>query len=243
MADPIVSVFIPAYNAASRIRSVIDRIPPPLWRSLKTLWIINDGSTDGTDAVIEALSRRHEAIHPVHWAKNRGYGAAVQQGLSLCRNDGCDYAACVHADGQYPPEAVPEFVATMRSRHIDLMQGSRIASGTALSGGMPLYKYVAGRFLTALENAAFGLRLSDYHSGFLVYSRRCLETLPFSRLRGSFDFDLEAIAAARARGLAIGELPIPTRYAGEVSYLNPITYGCRVLWVLAKFLAGYYHKQ
>jgi hypothetical protein len=131
----------------------------------------------------------------------------------------------------------------MRSRHIDLMQGSRIASGTALSGGMPLYKYVAGRFLTALENAAFGLRLSDYHSGFLVYSRRCLETLPFSRLRGSFDFDLEAIAAARARGLAIGELPIPTRYAGEVSYLNPITYGCRVLWVLAKFLAGYYHKQ
>ena len=241
-SDPKVSVVIPAYNAASTIRSVIDRIPPRLWRQLRTLWIINDGSTDGTAAVIEALSHRHEAIHPVQWTANRGYGAAVRQGLALCKDDGCDYAACVHADGQYPPEAVPEFVATMLVRRIDLMQGSRIASGTALSGGMPLYKYVAGRLLTAIENATFGLRLSDYHSGLLVYSRKSLTALPFHRLSGSFDFDLEVIAAARARNLAIGELPIPTRYAGEVSHLQPVLYGCRVLWVLVKYVAGFYNK-
>ena len=242
MADPTVSIFIPAYNAASTIRSVIDRIPPRLWRQIKTIWIINDGSIDGTDAVIEALSRRHETIHPVHWTKNRGYGAAVRQGLALCKDDGCNYAACVHADSQYPPEAVPEFVETMHLHHIDLMQGSRIASGTALSGGMPLYKYVTGRLLTAIENAMFGLRLSDYHSGFLVYSRKSLEALPFHRLSRSFDFDLEVIASAHARRLAIGELPIPTRYAGEHSHLKPVFYGCRVLWVLAKYTAGYYRK-
>ncbi len=240
--DATVSVFIPAYNAASTIRSVIDRVPPRLWRQLRTLWIINDGSTDGTDGVIEALSRRNEAIHPVHWTKNRGYGAAVRQGLALCRDDGCDYAACMHADGQYPPEAVLEFTEAMAARGIDLMQGSRVASGTALSGGMPLYKYIAGRLLTVIENMTFGLRMSDYHSGFLVYGRKTLAALPFHRLSENFDFDLEVIAAARARKLAIGELPIPTRYAGEVSHLKPVNYGCRVLGVLVKYLAGYYNK-
>jgi glycosyltransferase involved in cell wall biosynthesis len=244
MADPTVSIFIPAYNAASHISSVIERFPPRLWRQVKKVWIINDGSTDGTDAAIEALARRHEAVHPVHSAMNRGYGHAVRQGLSLCKDDGCDYAACVHADGQYPPESVLDFVDAMRSNSIDLMQGSRIASGTALSGGMPLYKYVAGRMLTALENAVFGLRMTDYHSGFLVYSRKSLRELPFQRLSASFDFDLEVIAAARARGFALGERPIPTRYAGETSHLRPVRYGLRVLRVLVRYLAGYYrYKQ
>jgi glycosyltransferase involved in cell wall biosynthesis len=240
MADPIISIFIPAYNAVSNIKSVIERIPPRLWRQINNVWIVNDGSTDGTDAVIEALSRQNETIRPVHSPMNRGYGHTVRQGISLCKDDGCDYAACVHADGQYPPEAVPEFVETMQSRCIDLMQGSRIASGTALSGGMPPYKYVAGRLLTALENAVFGLRMTDYHSGFLVYSRKTLERLPFHRLSGSFDFDLEVIAAARVRGLTIGELPIPTRYAGETSNLKPLNYGLRVLGVLVRYLSGYY---
>jgi glycosyltransferase involved in cell wall biosynthesis len=219
MADPTVSIFIPAYNAASHISSVIERFPPRLWRQVKKVWIINDGSTDGTDAAIEALARRHEAVHPVHSAMNRG-------------------------DGQYPPESVLDFVDAMRSNSIDLMQGSRIASGTALSGGMPLYKYVAGRMLTALENAVFGLRMTDYHSGFLVYSRKSLRELPFQRLSASFDFDLEVIAAARARGFALGERPIPTRYAGETSHLRPVRYGLRVLRVLVRYLAGYYrYKQ
>jgi glycosyltransferase involved in cell wall biosynthesis len=240
--DPTVSVFIPAYNAAATIRSVIDRVPPRLWRRLTTLWIVNDGSTDATGAVIEALARKNEVIHPVQWTANRGYGAAVREGLALCRNDGCDFAACVHADGQYPPEAVLDFVEALSARRVDLMQGSRIASGTALSGGMPLYKYIAGKCLTMLENATFGLNLTDYHSGFLVYSKKCLDTLPFHRLSTSFDFDLEVIASARARRLAIGELPIPTRYAGEKSYLNPIGYGLRVLRVLVNYVAGYYRR-
>ncbi len=238
--ESTVSVFIPAYNAARFIGSVIDRFPPRLWRRVKNVWIINDGSADRTEAVIESLALKNEAIHPVSFIKNRGYGAAVRQGLSLCKDDGCDYAACVHADGQYPPEAVLEGVETMELRGIDIMQGSRIASGAALSGGMPLYKYVAGRCLTAIENKVFGLRMSDYHSGFLLYSRKALTTLPFHRLSESFDFDIEVIAAAKAMGLSISELSIPARYAGEESHLKPIPYGFRVLGVCTKYALGYY---
>jgi glycosyltransferase involved in cell wall biosynthesis len=240
--ESTVSIVIPAYNAADHLPSVIDRFPPRLWRRIVTVWIVNDGSTDDTRAVIQALSRKHETVSPVNLARNQGYGAAVRRGLELCRNDGCDFAACVHADGQYPPESVIDSVETMAARGIDLLQGSRIASGTALSGGMPVYKYVAGRLLTMLENLTFGLRMTDYHSGFLVYSRKALAHLPFDRLSNSFDFDLEAIAAARAQGLTVGEIPIPTRYADEVSYLNPVTYGLRVLRVMAKYKAGRYRK-
>jgi hypothetical protein len=146
----------------------------------------------------------------------------------------------LHADGQYPPEPVKRFIDDMTARHIDILQGSRIGSGTALSGGMPLYKYVANRILTFFENIVFGLSLTDYHSGMLLYSRKALDTLPFDRLSASFDFDLEVIALGRARGLAIEERQIPTRYAGEISHVNVVTYGLRVLRVMACYAAGRY---
>ncbi|MBN2035681.1 MAG: glycosyltransferase family 2 protein [Chitinispirillaceae bacterium] len=240
---PSVSLFIPAYNAALTLCRVIDRIPQNAWPHLTTIWIINDGSTDSTREMIAGLEREHGAIRGVHFAGNRGYGSAVRLGLALCRQDGCDFAACVHADGQYPPESVLPFVDAMAEKNIDLMQGSRIASGTALRGGMPLYKYLAGKGLTALENRVFSLRMTDYHSGFLVYGRKAIDVLPFHRLSTSFDFDLEVIASACATGLSIAEMPIPTRYAGEISYLNPVTYGLRVLRVLAQYRAGYYRSM
>lgn len=240
--DPIISIVIPAYNAAQHLPSVIDRFPEALWGQVRNVWIINDGSTDGTDKVIDSLMQDHGSIRLIQFDENRGYGAAMRKGLGLCMDDGCDFAAVIHADGQYPPEAVLHFVETMTARSIDVMQGSRLASGTALAGGMPLYKYLSGRALTFLENRAFGLRMTDYHSGFLVYSRAALAALPFDRLSGSFDFDLEAIACACAGKLIIGELPIPTRYADEKSYLNPVGYGLRVLRVLARYRLRYYHN-
>jgi glycosyltransferase involved in cell wall biosynthesis len=233
---------IPAYNAGATIAQVIERIPRAVWRGLRTVWIVDDGSTDGTAAVVETLAGRFEGIHPVHFPANRGYGTAVSTGLRLCLQDGCDFAVCLHADGQYPPEAIPEFVDTMAAKRISLLQGSRIASGTALSGGMPLYKYVAGRILCAVENRCFRLAMTDYHSGFLVYDRSCLQALPFHLMSRSFDFDLEAIACARCFGLTVGELPIPTRYAGEKSHLKPVSYGFRVLRVVIKYRMGYYKK-
>jgi glycosyltransferase involved in cell wall biosynthesis len=237
---PTVAVFIPAYNAAATLEGVLARIPDEAWQLIHELVVVNDGSRDTTAAVVEAARATYPKLRLVSFEQNRGYGAAVREGLRQCRDSGTDYAVCLHADGQYPPERIAPFVRHMAAHGIDVLQGSRHRDGTARAGGMPLYKLVAGKALTALENRVFGLALTDYHSGFMLYSRRALETIPFDRLSTSFDFDLEVIACARRRGLEVAELGIPTRYADEKSHLNPITYGLRCLGVLAGYLRGAY---
>jgi hypothetical protein len=148
--------------------------------------------------------------------------------------------ASVHADGQYSPEALPGLLAALDGRGLDLLQGSRIAGGQTRKGGMPLYKVAGNWLLGKLERRVLGLSMTDFHSGYLVYGRRALAEIPFAQLSDSFDFDLEVIASARARGLAVGEAPIPTHYGDEISHLNPLTYGLRVLRVLWRFQRGSY---
>jgi glycosyltransferase involved in cell wall biosynthesis len=237
---PKVSLVIPAYNAEKHLCSVIQRIPPAAWQLIGTVWVVNDGSTDDTARVIEELVRSNRNIKAVTHARNRGYGQAVQSGLKAVQAEGPDYAVCLHADGQYPPESIPAFIQTAQRQNLDILQGSRLAPGTARQGGMPLYKFIAGKILVVLENRVFGLKLTDYHSGYLCYSRRAYSAIPFKALSSSFDFDLEVIAWARKAGMRIGEIPIPTRYADEVSYLNPVTYGLRVLKVMGKYIMGKY---
>lgn len=237
---PNVSLFIPAYNAEQHLSSVIQRIPRAAWNNIQTIWMINDGSSDNTARVIKELTGTYPKIKSITHDRNQGYGPTVKDGLEAIRNEECDYAVCLHADGQYPPESIPEFLQTAEAGGYDILQGSRIAPGTARQGGMPLYKYAAGRVLSACENLVFGLKQTDYHSGFLCYSRKAITGIPFENLSKSFDFDLEVIASARARDLRIGEIGIPTRYADEVSYLNPVTYGLRVLKVMGKYLLGKY---
>lgn len=236
----LLSVVIPAFNAAKTVASVIERIPATAWHQIRNIYMIDDGSTDQTAAVLQDIAAANRRIQPQFAKKNRGYGSTMQQGLLCCRNDGCSFALSLHADGQYAPESIPEFLKAIQTRQTDVLQGSRIASGTALSGGMPRYKYIAGSILTALENRVFGLHMTDYHSGFLMYSRRLLECVQFENLSSSFDFDLEVIASARAQKLLVAELPIPTCYGDEVSYLNPITYGIRVLRVMGRYVRGSY---
>jgi hypothetical protein len=163
----------------------------------------------------------------------------MKDGLAAARAHDPELVACIHADGQYAPEALPALIGELSRRGLDLLQGSRIAAGTALQGGMPLYKYVGNALLNRLENYALSLSMTDYHSGYLLYGRRAV-ALPFATLSDSFDFDLEVIASAKAHGLAIGEAPIPTHYGDEVSHLNPVTYGLRVLRVLWNYRRGYY---
>jgi glycosyltransferase involved in cell wall biosynthesis len=238
----LISIFIPAYNAAAHLEKVIDRFPESLNSIIKYIYIINDGSVDDTYSVIEHLSKKNSKIIGIHFERNYGYGSAVKEGLRRCSRDECDYAVCVHADEQYPPEVVVDFVNEMELKNIEILQGSRIASGTALSGGMPLHKFIAGKALTFIENRVLGLNLTDYHSGMLLYSRCAMNSIKFDMLSTSFDFDLEVLAAAATTGLHVAELPIPTRYASEKSYLNPLTYGLRVLRVLYRYIFGYYKK-
>ena len=233
-------VIVPAYNATHHLPEVIARIaaarPAYLFRTV----IVDDGSTDATAAIAQDLARTAGNIEVVLRSRNGGYGAAMKSGLQVARALDADCAASVHADGQYSPEALADLLAALEGRGLDLLQGSRIAGGQALAGGMPLYKYAGNWTLGKLERWVFGLPMTDLHSGYLVYGRRALAEIPFSRLRDSFDFDLEVIAAARARGLAVGEAPSPTHYGDEISHLNPLTYGLRVLRVLWRFKRGDY---
>lgn len=231
---------IPAFDAERTLAKVVRRIPRGL--PLHGIVVVNDGSRDATSEVARELAADDSRLQLVDLPHNVGYGGAVKHGLRRLLELDVDVVACLHADGQYAPEELPTLLAELRRRELDLLQGSRMARGTALVGGMPVYKYVAGRMLTALENRVLGLRMTDYHSGYVLFGRRALTRVPFLRLSDSFDFDLEMIAAARAVGLAVGEHPIPTHYGDEVSHLKLVPYGLRVLRVMFNYVTGHYHR-
>ena len=233
-------VVVPAYYAGRHLRGVVDRITAARPPGLARIVVVDDGSTDDTAAIARGLAAGAPLVSVVARGRNGGYGAAMKDGLAAARAAGATRAASVHADGQYSPEVLEGLLRALDDRRLDLLQGSRIAGGGARAGGMPRYKVAGNWMLNKLERRVFALPLTDFHSGYLVYGARALAELPFARLSDSFDFDMEAIAAARARGLAVGEGPIPTHYGDEVSYLNPLTYGLRVLRVMWRFKRGVY---
>ena len=240
-------IFVPAYNVENTLVEVLSKIDESVLSRAHVL-VIDDGSRDGTVQAFERfLSSFEQCDERAEYAlenardlsshfgylkfeQNSGYGAVVKKGIAEGLASGAAFIACLHGDGQYPAEKLGEFFAEMENNNLDLLQGSRHAiAGEAKRGGMPLHKRIGGAFLTALENIAFRVKLTDRHSGFIVYSSRFLKTVDLNRLSPSFDIDLELISIADAHRFAIAELPIPTRYADEKSNLNVVTYGLRVL--------------
>lgn len=245
-------IFIPAYNVSRTLADVLRRIPSAVMEHAEVL-VIDDGSKDDTRGAYETFvgavydanraspnTKYASHLQYMRFEFNRGYGAVVKCGISEGLRSGAKYIACLHGDGQYPAEQLGEFFAYLESARnqpeasnqpeLALVQGSRHAIvGGAKAGNMPLYKRLGGTFLTALENVAFRQKLTDRHSGFIVYNAEFLKMLDLQKLSPSFDIDLEIISIADARGYRLAELPIPTRYAGEKSNLNVVTYGLRVL--------------
>ena len=234
-------IFVPAYNVENTLVEVLSKIDESVLSRARVL-VIDDGSRDGTAQaylnfldsdcwkISETARNLSSHFEYLKFEQNSGYGAVVKKGIAEGLASGVAFIACLHGDGQYPAEKLGEFFAEMENNNLDLLQGSRHAiAGEAKRGGMPLHKRIGGAFLTALENIAFRVKLTDRHSGFIVYSSRFLKTVDLNRLSPSFDIDLELISIADARHFAIAELPIPTRYAGEKSNLNVVTYGLRVL--------------
>ena len=233
---------MPAFNAGATIEKVFARIPIEIRQRVCRYVVVDDGSKDDTAEVLTRLSREFSNLTTLKHDTNLGYGAAEKTLLLYAVAEGAEITVLLHSDGQYSPEKLSDILYPLENGQADLVQGSRMLCGGALQGGMPFYKYVANKCLTAIENAGFGMKLAEYHSGYMAYSRKTLLGIPFHRLSDSFDFDLEMIVCAKILGLEIQEIAIPTIYAGEKSHLNPVKYGFEVLATVRKYRNGHYHE-
>lgn len=240
-AQKKIFIIMPAYQAAKTIRSVFDRLPPAMKEKDVRIVVVNDGCSDGTAEIVNQIIEERNDTEMITHERNKGYAQAQKTGFSYALKQGADIGVLLHSDGQYAPEELPRLLAPLENDEADLVQGSRMLDGGALKGGMPMYKYIANKSLTALENICFGLKMAEYHSGYMLYSRRLLESFDFHRLSDTFHFDGEMILMASKHKMRIKQLGIPTRYADEKSHLKPIEYGFDVLKILWKNFRGGYN--
>ena len=237
-------IIIPAYNAQDTIASVFERIPQAIWKKGAVVIVINDGSKDNTREEIIKIQERYgkDRVHLLDKQKNEGYAQAQKSGFSQALEMGADIVVLLHSDGQYAPEEMPRLLEPLENDEADMVLASRMKNKRdALRGGMPLYKWIANIALSSLENIVYGLRFSEYHSGYMLYSRKALETIPFKDLSDTFHFDGEMLLVGAKNGLRVADLPIPTHYGDEESHLKPIEYGIHVLKIMWKYKKGGYN--
>ena len=224
-------IFIVAYNAETTIERVLRRIPASLHSDDVEVLIIDDSSKDGTFVKGLRYQERNSEfkITVLRTPENQGYGGNQKLGYRYAIDNGFDIVALVHADGQYAPEKLPELIEPLLREKADAVFGSRmIDKRAALRGGMPLYKWIGNQILTAFQNRMLGTALSEFHSGYRVYSTRALVQVPFERNTNDFHFDTEIIVQFVLKKLRIVELPIPTFYGNEICYVNGLKYAANI---------------
>ena len=226
-----IAVVMPAYNAEKTLEKTVRELSNVV--DIKIL--VDDSSKDQT----AKLSRELGVQTYIHDA-NYGYGRNQQTCYREALAAGADIVVMVHPDYQYTPSLVPAMAGMIASEVYDMVLGSRILGAGALKGGMPFYKYVANRLLTAFQNLFLGVKLSEYHTGFRAFSKELLETLPLLENSDDFVFDNQMIAQAVMFGFRIGEISCPTKYFEEASSINfkrSVKYGFGVLATTASFVA------
>jgi glycosyltransferase involved in cell wall biosynthesis len=226
-----IAVVMPAYNAERTLEKTVRALPGIV--DIKIL--VDDSSNDNTALLSEKLGVQ-TFIHD----KNYGYGRNQQTCYREALNAGADIVVMVHPDYQYTPALVSAMAGMVSSGVYDVVLGSRILGAGALKGGMPLYKYVANRLLTAFQNIFLGVKLSEYHTGFRAFSREVLQTLPLLENSDDFVFDNQMLAQSVMFGYRIGEISCPTSYfaeASSISFKRSVQYGLGVLTTTAGFFA------
>jgi glycosyltransferase involved in cell wall biosynthesis len=234
------AVIIPSYKAADTLPSVIDRLPPGFASGGGQAYIINDCSPDNTGAVADELATKFPHVTAIHHEANRGYGGALKTGCRRAIDDGFEIIIIVHADGQYAPEMALKLCEPIERGETEIVQGSRMIGGGALEGGMPMSRYLSNRALTFFENLVVGTQMDEFHSGYMIFSAKLLDRVPFEKLQNNYNFDAEMIIMAHLCGFRCAEIPIPTRYDDESSSLNPIPYGLNVLKMMWRHTLGHY---
>lgn len=228
---PKVIVIMPAYNAEFTLEKTFHDIPKG---SVDEIILTDDCSKDKTVEIAKRLG-----MTVICHSKNRGYGANQKTCYDAALKSGADIVVMIHPDYQYDPRVIPFAVGFIITGICDIVIGSRIRMRSeTLKGGMPLYKYISNRFLTAIENMV-GQNLGDFHSGFRVYKREVLEKINYAQNSDDFVFDTEFLVQAVIRGFRIGDIPIPTRYFAQASSINfkrGTKYGIQTLGLMVKFI-------
>jgi glycosyltransferase involved in cell wall biosynthesis len=225
-----IAVVMPAYNAAKTLESTVREISCLVDERI----LVDDHSLDNTVKIAHDLGLK-VFVHDL----NYGYGRNQQTCYREALGCGADVVVMLHPDYQYSPLLVMAMASMIAYDVYDVVLGSRILGGTARSGGMPFYKYVANRLLSAFQNLVFGVKLSEYHTGFRAFSKKVLMELPLLENSDDFIFDNEMLAQCIQAGYRIGELSCPTKYFPEASSINlrrSIRYGIGVIWTTLKFI-------
>jgi glycosyltransferase involved in cell wall biosynthesis len=228
-------VVMPAYNAARTIERTYREIPLDL---VDEVVVTDDASSDETVGVAERLGLR-TLVH----SSNRGYGGNQKTCYSEALRLGADIAVMLHPDYQYTPKLLPSMIGMLSDGPFDAVLGSRVLGGRALAGGMPTYKYVANRALTAVQNLLCGAKLSEYHTGYRAFTREVLETLPLLENSDDFLFDNQMLAQILLAGFEIGEISCPAAYfedASSINFSRSVKYG---IGVLATSVQAFAHRK
>ncbi|MFO0822659.1 MAG: glycosyltransferase [Gemmataceae bacterium] len=222
---------LPAYNAATTLAATLAGFPPGC---VDEILLVDDGSKDNT----VQLARDMGLTVIVH-EKNKGYGGNQKTCYKYCLEHGADVVVMIHPDYQYDSRVIPHAVGIIELGICDVILGNRVRSrAEALKCGMPWWKYVSNRGLTMFENLMLGQNLGEFHSGFRVYRRQVLETIPFERNSDDFVFDTQFLVQAVHFGFRLGDVPVPVRYFNEASQINfrrSTKYGLQTLKTVGQF--------
>jgi len=227
-----VIVVMPAYNAAKTLRKTYEEVMAQ--NMVDLIIVVDDGSSDETVAIAKSLPQTIVHVH----RQNRGYGANQKSCYKLAIEHGADIVIMVHPDYQYTPQLIPAMTSLIGNDLYECVLGSRILGGYALKGGMPLWKYIANRFLTFVENLFIGAKLSEYHTGYRAFSRELIEKLPLEANSDDFIFDNQMLAQIVWFGYFIAEVSCPTKYFAEASSINfkrSVKYGLGCLKTALRF--------
>lgn len=219
-----VIVVMPAYNSEKTLRQTYAEIPMEI---VDEVILVDDASEDNTAGIAKEMGIT-TIIHP----ENLGYGGNQKTCYKKALERGADIVIMVHPDYQYTPKLITAMASLISEDLFDCVLGSRILGVGALKGGMPIYKYIANRVLTFLQNIFLGYKLSEYHTGYRAYKKELLESLPYEKYSDNFIFDNQILAHIIYKGYAIGEITCPTRYIDESSSINfydSLVYGIGVL--------------
>jgi glycosyltransferase involved in cell wall biosynthesis len=239
--SPRVGILVVAYNAATTLASVLDRVPESFRPRVAQVFVCDDASDDATYLVGLAYKQAcHDLpISVIRHPSNLGYGGNQKAGYRLAIEHDLDIIVLLHGDGQYAPESLPDIIAPLVRGECDAVFGSRMmVRGAARKGGMPLYKFVGNRILTAFENRMLNITLTEFHSGYRAYAVRALASIPFERNSDGFDFDTQIIIQLVDAGKRIVEVPIPTYYGDEICYVNGLKYAKDVSLDVVRYKLG-----